>query len=538
MKYTLRTYQEEAVQSVFTYFQNKAGNPLIALPGGTGKSLVIGDFIMRALAAYPTTKVMMLTHVSELIGQNFEKLVSMWPKAPAGLYSATLKSKTTTKPITFGQIQSVANNVEAFGHVDLVVIDEAHLVSASQNTSYRKVLGQLQEVNPNLKVIGLTATPYRMGLGTLLDGGIFTDFCYNKTSMEDFNWFIDEGYLSMLVPKATSTTMDVSGVKSTGEDYVLTHLQAAVDTDELTKAICKETVETAYASDRKKWLVYASGIEHTEHVCAELQRLGIKADYVHSKMKKQGKDRDTIINDFKDGDLTCIVNNGVLTTGNDFPKLDLIVIMRPTKSVPLWVQILSRGTRLSTGKENCLVLDFGGNTARLGPINDPVLPRKKGAKKGSGEAPVRLCDQCQTYNHARAKVCVTCGHEFPVQSKLTVLASNKDIVATGKKEIIKFDVGTVVYSRHEKLNKIPSLKVSYQCGIRVFSEYICLEHPLGNFAAVKARTWWRCRTLLPIPETVNVALANVNNLPQPTSIDVDVAGKYPSIQKHYFNTGE
>ena len=187
-----RDYQDAAVDSIFHYFTCHSGNPLVVLPTGTGKSVVIGEFIRQAFEKYPQTRVMKLTHVKEIIEQNLDKLLTIWPTAPAGVYSAGLGRKEKHLPITFGGVGSVARATpDHFGRIDLLIIDECHLVSPNESTMYQKVIQGLKDLNPYLKVIGFTATPYRLGHGMLTDeGGLFTDICFNASELEAFNWFI------------------------------------------------------------------------------------------------------------------------------------------------------------------------------------------------------------------------------------------------------------------------------------------------------------------------------------------------------------
>jgi DNA repair protein RadD len=168
--YTPRWYQEEAIKSIFSYFMENDGNPIIALPTGTGKSIVIADFVKKVFSYYQGQRVMMLTHVKELIKQDYQKLIDVWPTAPAGIYSAGLNRRDHLYPITFAGIASVHKKPELFGKQDLAIIDECHLVSARSNTMYLKFIDAMRAINPALKVIGLTATKYRLGQGLLTEG--------------------------------------------------------------------------------------------------------------------------------------------------------------------------------------------------------------------------------------------------------------------------------------------------------------------------------------------------------------------------------
>jgi len=876
----LRDYQEAAVCSIFEYFASgKTGNPIVAMPTGTGKSIVLGEFIKRALQTYPGTRVMKLTHVKELVSQNLDKLLQLWPEAPAGVYSAGLKRKEQGCPITFGGVASVAKaSPSIFGRIDLLLIDECHLVSQKETTMYRVIIDVLKSINPSLKVIGFTATHYRLGHGMLTEsGGIFTDVCFDLTRMDAFNWFIDQGYLATLIPRTTAAEFDLSEVHIHGGEYKQDELQAAVDKSEITYAACQELRQ--WGHDREHWLLFASGIEHAEHVANCLQSMGVAATFVHSKMSADL--RDSRIAEFVAGKYRAMINNGILcldsetqiltkkgwvgmeemsyshhiasyhltgqitfnhpkfivkrnllpneqfvvgegrtmgyrvtdnhrmlvkfqnskswkvvaakelignrryrypisgnfvpemsielssdecsfigfwlgdgtlykrkpssgygwecsltqsnaypvivqwvdkllnrlgilhsrhsfkhshgtairwnlncsswrkytdwlnkagseklfelteeqfaamlrgfwladgnhysgenvssegwavtgtqkelydklqavgvsrgyrisitekrpplagthkqqytlrwkkaaeaslteinkpyaerlstdlktwcvtsdtgfivtrrkgrvtvvgnTTGFDFPGIDLIGMLRATLSPGLWVQMLGRGTRpvyasgfdLSTvegrhaaikngPKQNCLVLDFAGNTRRLGPINDPVLPRKKG--KGKGQAPVKVCEVCGTYNHASVRFCAGCAAEFPKHLKISEQAGTDELIATQEVKTAIFKVDRVTYSKHHKQDFPDSIQVSYYCGLRMFKEWVCLEH--NGFASKKARDWWRERSIgYPPPDTTAEAMELIDSLKEPIHIRVWLKSKYDDILGYDF----
>ena len=549
----LRWYQEDAINALINYFvQGNKGNPVIALPTGTGKSVVIAGFIKYAMTTWPNQRFMVLTHVKELVQQNARKLEQMWPMSPQGIYCSGLRRKETGFPVIFGSVGSVAKKASSFGKRDLLIVDECHLISDSDATMYQQIISELREINPALKVIGLSATPWRMKMGLITEGSIFDDICYSLCDMDGFERLLKEGYLCPPVAKVTDTVIDVSNVGIRAGDFSKKALNEAVDISEVTYNCVAEMIEKG--ADRHSWLVFASSIEHAEHVAETINAFGIDAVAVHSKMKEG--ERDKLINEFKDGKIKCIVNNGILTTGFDHPPIDLIAMLRPTMSAGLWVQMLGRGTRPYDGfdpkmaiagfdyrKENCLVLDFAGNTERLGPINDPRVPSKK--KKGKGDAPVRICDNCGCYNHASARYCggepyrtvSGCGFEFSVAVKIQDHASEKPLVKTREPQIEIYPVDTVVYTTHEKNGK-NILKVTYHCGYHSFDEYVCFEHT--GFAAKKAATWWNKRELEGgflthnVPSTVDAALKRKGSLPWPRQIKVDVNLKYPEIVDYDF----
>lgn len=541
--YACRDYQEAAIDSIFDYFgSGNRGNPIVAMPTGTGKSIVIAQFIRRVFGWWPSQRVMMLTHVKKLIEQNAEKLQEVWPTAPLGIYSAGLSSRESNMPIIFGGVQSVAKHIQRslkeenvpdhlkhFGFRDLLLIDECHLLSPAEDTQYQYVIAELQKINPNLKVIGFTATPYRMKQGMITDGGLFTDICYDITDFESFNRLVAEGYLCPLIPKKTSFEVDVSNVGVTAGEYNSKQLEAATDKDEIIFNAVKETIQ--YGHDRCQWLIFTAGISSAEHVAAAFQSMGVSAACVHSKLPD--KENDKRIRDYKAGNLRCIVNKDMLTTGFDHPPIDLIGNLRTSTSPGLWVQMLGRETRPSpqTGKVNGLVLDFTKNTRTLGPINDPKIPRKPG--KGGGEVPVKLCEACGVYNHPTARECMNCGAPFLFKNKLFNTASTAEVMRGDLPIVEYFNVTKVLYNLHEKKNSEgilispPSIKVSYFCGLQMFNEWVCLEHP--GFVAKRARDWWRQRHTEDAPLTTYEALRKTSQLRAPARIRVHVNKKHPEI---------
>lgn len=520
-----RQYQVEAVDALFEYFMQNGGNPLVALPTATGKSVVIALFCYRAVNLYPRTRIGIFTHVKELIEQNYNKLMEAWPQAPAGIFSAGLKRKDANKQILFGGIQSVANVIDELGWFDLIIVDEAHLVSPEDETRYMKVIDAIKRRNPNLKVWGTTATWWRKKQGALTNEGIFTDICYDRTKPEDFQRFIAEGFLSPLIARATQTKLDVSEVATVNGDYNAKQLEAAVDHNSITQSALREV---CYAGEgRRAWLMFCSGIAHAEHVAEMLNSWGIRTGVVHSKVKN----RDEIIAAWKRGEYRCVTNNNVLTTGIDYPAIDLIGMLRPTRSSSLWVQMLGRGMRVSprTLKRDCLVLDFAGNTMRLGPVDDPEIPGRP--RPGPpGDAPVKQCPQCQTYNAMSVRFCSYCAYEFPRSENIVAQSSSAPLMSSDLPVYETFTVDSCTYDDYYSKTDNRSIKVSYHCGIRTFAEYVSIGGT--GFPLHKAKNWWMQRSNVEPPETIEDALDVVSSLRVPTRIRVWLSTKYPTIVEH------
>jgi len=562
-----RPFQIEAVDNTVKVLLEQPGaNPVIAMPTGTGKGLVI-NWTMKALKdMVPSARFINVAHVKELLVQNSTEMQRIWADAPFGIYAAGLHTKDASQDITYASIQSAVKNLPAFGKQSGLFIDEAHLLSPGEETNYQKLIRALRERNPNMFVAGYSATPWRMKHGLLTEGNIFNTVAFDNTSKEKFTALIDEGYLCPLIPKATSFTFDVSQVRILAGEFNRSDIERVVNRDELTLAALQESLQCA--SRRKHWLVYCSSIDHIEATHRMLTALGENAVYCHSRMGE--KNRDLAIATFKAGGARMIVSDGILTTGFNAPFVDCIVMLRPTASPGLHVQIAGRGTRAnyatgdhfdldtiegrldaiaSSEKQNCLFLDFAGNTDRLGPINDPRIPLLK-IKGGPGNVPVKICPVCGTYVHAAKRFCdginwddTKCNHEFEFDTKLEQTASTTEIIARDAPLLDWFKVTSVEYETHRSRinpNAPPMMRVKYYSGIRRFTEIVCIEHQTkaGNLA----RKWWlkRLRLLgldnvLPPPTTAH-GMTYVDLLPKPTHIYVHLnAGKYENVIAHSFD---
>lgn len=521
---TLRPYQQAAITSIYGYFQKNKGNPLVVIPTAGGKSLVIAAFIEGVLKAWPDQRILIVTHVRELIAQNHAEMIGLWPEAPAGIYSAGLGKREARAQILFAGIQSIHRRAHEVGHTDLVLIDEAHLIPGDTSTMYRRFLDALARINPALKMIGLTATPFRLDSGMLHEGknALFTDIAYEAPVRD----LIDAGYLSPLVSKQPATRLDVSKVGTRAGDFIQRDLAAAVDQEAITRAAVTEII--AHGRDRKSWLAFCSGVEHSRHVAEEFARQGITCRTIFGDTPKD--ERDAIIAAFKRGEIRALASMGVLTTGFNAPRVDLIALLRPTKSAGLYVQMVGRGTRLAPGKEHCLVLDFAGNARRHGPI-DLVRPKRPG-EGGGGEAPTKVCPECDSIIALSAMECPDCGYVFPAREvKIAPTAATLPVLSP---KVQWLPVHGVYYSRHGKLSGRPSLKVTYSCGLKSYSEWVCIEHQ--GYARQKAAEWWRKRAPdCPVPLTVDQAIAEAAHLARPSEISVRPSGRYVEISGHRFD---
>jgi DNA repair protein RadD len=519
---SLRSYQQAAITAIYSYFSEKSGHPIVVIPTAGGKSIVLAAFVQGVLRQWPDQRILIVTHVRELIAQNHAEMMALWPEAPAGIYSAGLRKREIGAQMLFAGIQSIHRRAYDVQQCDLVLIDEAHLIPRASDTMYRRFLDTLARINPYLKVIGFTATPYRLDSGMLHQGEdrLFTDIAY-QVSIRDL---IEQGYLCPLISKATNIELDVSGVGSRGGEFIAGQLQAAVDRDPITRAAIDEVI--AHAEDRRSWLLFCSGVEHAIHVAEAVRAGGVSCETIFGHTPTAERDR--IIGAFKRGNVRALASMGVLTTGFNAPAVDLIAMLRPTKSAGLYVQMAGRGTRLAPGKQNCLVLDFAGNVARHGPI-DAVTPKRP--SEAEGAPPTKTCPECDSILAAAVRQCPDCGHLFPPpETKVAATATTLAILSTMRPQWIP--VSGVSFSRHEKPGKPPSLRVDYRCGLVCYSEWVCFEH--AGYARQKAVAWWRARSNVPVPSTIATALAASDALPTPTAIAVRPSGRFSEIINYRF----
>jgi len=474
----LRDYQQRSIDDLYAWFKaGHEGNPCMVLPTGSGKSHIVAALCKDALQQWPETKVLMLTHVKELIAQNAEKMREHWQNAPLGIYSSSLKKKQLGEPITFAGIQSVRDKAHQLGHIDLVIIDECHLVSHKNEGGYRNLLSDLSVINPRLRVIGLTATPYRLNHGLITDKPALFDDMLMPVTIE---YLISKGFLCTLKSKMTKTKFDTSEVHKRGGEFIESELQAAVDTDDKNKDVVSEVIRLA--GDRKAWLFFCAGIDHAEHVKDMLISKGITAECVTGKTPQAQRDR--IIADYKAGKIRALTNANVLTTGFDYPDIDLIAMLRPTMSASLYVQMAGRGMRPKSHTDHCLVLDFSGVVETHGPITNVKPPNKK--EEGKGEAPVKACDECAELVAISTKVCPACGYKFPEpeEASLSLKLRNDDIMGIEGSEM---EVTSWNWRKHtSKASGKDMLAVTYYGALSDIpvTEYLCITHE--GYAGSKA----------------------------------------------------
>ena len=390
--YTLRTYQQEAVDRTLNYFRKRRDPAVIVLPTGAGKSLVIAELAKIAIG-----RVLVLAHVKELVEQNHLKYESYG--LHAGIYSAGLNQKDSEQKVIFGSIQSVAKAKDAFfKDFTLVVIDECHRVGLEPDSQYAKVITQLKLNNPRICILGLTATPYRLGLGWIYNYALrgelktqeqrFFKHCIYDLPLE---YMISNQYLTPPVQvDIPVTSYDFSELIEGGNAYTMAQLEEALHQQRrLTPLIIKNIIDITESDQRQGVMIFSSTVKHAQEIMNHLPPGQARLVVGTTELSE----RDQIVHDFKQKAFKYLVNVSVLTTGFDAAHVDVIAILRPTESISLYQQIVGRGLRLDTDKKDCLVLDYTG-------MGHSIFSPEIGEKKTASESvAVQVpCPECGFIN--------------------------------------------------------------------------------------------------------------------------------------------
>lgn len=518
----LRPYQQAAIDAVYDHLRTRDDNPCVVIPTAGGKTPVMASICKDAVTQW-NGRVLILAHVKELLEQSADKLRVVCPEVDFGIYSAGLKRRDTRNPVIVAGIQSIYRRACELDAFDLVLVDECHLITLEGDGMYRQFLSEAKVVNPHLRVVGFTATPFRLKHGSICTSdGFLNHICYEVGVRE----LIRDGYLCGLVTKAGRVKADTSQLHVRGGEFVADEVESLMDDSHLVQSACSEIASLTV--DRNACLIFASGIQHAQHITETLAtEHGLECGFVCGETPI--KERDAILGRFRRGGLKYLCNVNVLTTGFDAPHIDCVALVRPTMSPGLYYQMVGRGFRLHPSKQNCLVLDFGGNVLRHGPVDQLKV---KPQNTGSGVAPAKECPECQALVATGFANCPQCGFAFPPPERQKHEGSaSEEGILTGQATNTKYAVHETYYHVHVKRGAAEdsprTLRVDYQVGWQLYkSEWICLEH--SGYAYEKAVAWWKRRSPDPIPESIEraVEIAQNGGLAQTLSITVrKVAGE-------------
>jgi len=429
----LRYYQRNAIDALHSWFDAKPEDPaLIALPTAAGKTIIFSHFIKEVFSKNPKARFLIMAHRKELVSQAESKLKSVWPDAPVGVLAAGMKRFQHNAQILVASRDTLASpkRLEKVGKFDYMIIDEAHNVPPSSLTRYKKIIDTLSE-RQSMKVMGCTATPYRMGQGYIYGkrkDHFFKGLAYSVSIPE----LIQAGYLCRLSAFAVNDNAIIDAgkvsLKFKGGDFREKELEDIAMVDETIIEVISDWIDNAYTKGRTASVFFCVSVLHAQKMTQYLQQHGINAAVITGETPNQ--ERDNILADFESGKLHALCNVGVLTEGWDAPRTDCIALLRPTQSVGLYVQMCGRGMRLHDDKENCLLLDYGENVARHGCL-DEVEP----GESLPGRYKPKICASCNAINSPSAKECIECGQAFEsLKSKVLWTKKEREVARRTKAE--------------------------------------------------------------------------------------------------------
>lgn len=524
-----RPYQTEALEALDTHVREKDSNPCVVIPTGGGKSLLMAWAIQQWKHDYPPFRCCVLAHRQELVSQNAGELAGLWPGGDIGVYAAGLRRRDEGHSVIFAGIDSIWNKWGNFAPFDVLIIDEAHRIPARGEGKYREFIKGCRITSKNLRVIGFTATPYRMGCGPICHKDhILNEICYEA----NVGSLIAQGFLCRLRSKVGDVQPDLANVeRNHGGDYKERSLAAAVDTADIVSRAVASAMGHIAREGRRSVIWFCVDVEHCRRVSTELRKYGVEAPTVTAKTHPNERKR--IAEAFIAGRYSHLCNVNVYTEGFNAKRVDCIVLLRPTLSMGLYAQMVGRGLRLHPDKQDCIVLDYAHCIEEHGPIDC----------LDAGKVRLALCGSCGDSFSRAIRTCPHCGWTIPPEERKrqeaeeererqmhAAEASKKNILGTEPETL---EVSEVIVHRHRKPGAPDSIRVQYRCGISTHNEWICLDHP--GFAGQKARRWWWVRFGRQEADTISVdsALEDMflgNRIHQVTStITVVRRGKYTEI---------
>ena len=539
--FAIRGYQQRAIDALYTWWttHDREQIPLLVLPTGAGKSLVIAELTRLLWDTWPESepRTVVLVPSKELAEQNADKLARMMPAhRSVGVYSASMGRRDAHADVIVATIGSIYRNAHLLGNIRCVLIDEAHLVNPDGTGRYRQFVEELGRYC-ELCIAGLTATPFRGNGVWLTDGDdpLFHGIACEVRPSE----LLDKGHLAPLVRPVDvlGASIDTSGISTASGDYKLDDLSDRVE--QYLPAVADDVMRIA--ADRRKWIAFTPTVSNAQTLALLMRGHGVAVEVVTGDTDKRERERH--IADFRAGRLRCLVTVLALATGFDVPDVDCIIWCRPTQSPVLYVQGAGRGMRPAEGKTDCLWIDYSDTTERLGPV-DAIRGRKKRKGPVDPQAPYCVCENCGAHvRPASALVCPECGHQLREEEPQHARQASDAAILSHqlRQKITTYPVTDVRYGRHQKSGAPDSLRVDYYSGLRrVASEWVCLSH--GGFAGAKAMQWWARRAPRDFaPGGTDQAMEWISTgyqLARPAAVTVNESGKWPEIVRFEWSTNE
>lgn len=494
--------------------------PCVSVATGGGKTWILSSLVETFVGK--GKRCITITHVKELIKQLSSAASQL--HIPHGIYAASLSRKETHFMYTIAQIQSCYKNMISHGQYDVVFVDECHLINNDNEGMYQTALKALYAMNNNVRIIGLSATPFRMDSGLIYGEGKMFDACVAHISMRQL---IDEKYLTPIVGKNADTSFDDSKLHLRGGEFIPGEIEDLMaDSVKVSRAI-RDFL--GHASSRNRTILFSSGNKHSRMLVDELRLLGESADWISGEHTKT--EREEVLEQHRTGKIKHLVNCGVLTTGYDDPEIDTIGMFRPTRSPVLVLQCAGRGLRLHTSKQSCLFLDYGGCLAHFGPLDliEKTVKEKKAAK-GAGGAPTKTCPQCANVVFASTLMC-ECGYKWTRNLNHEERACD-GAVLSGQQEV---PVHRVSYSVSPgKDGKVATVRVIYWSDLttQLCSEWLSVDTQAHPFARKKFFKWVSDTPRIPgHPRALAISDGVVYGCTGPNSVEIkDAVTILPYLQ--------
>ncbi|MBF0395747.1 MAG: DEAD/DEAH box helicase [Desulfobacterales bacterium] len=498
----LRPYQEIALNVLWEQLA-KDKNVLLQAIMGAGKTNVVCELIKRLLIIHPKGRILFLAHRAELITQAKERLLKVWPDSPAiGLACASVnKDVMLSDSIIIGSPQTLARRLNEIPAFHLVIVDEAHRLPSAhdKDTQYIKLIEKLRQFNPEMRLLGITATPYRLGhgyiYGTQCKKGhinLFTDLHHQVRAKE----LIEQGYLVPLKGKVSVKSQlidDLKKVDRSKGDYAEREL-SVVMIKQIHIASVVEAYEK-YATNRKYIMVFAVTIAHAEEIVQAFIKKGHDATVVHSKINL--KERKNILTDFVSGKLKVLVNVAVLIEGFDAPLTDCIIHARPTLSPALFLQTVGRGLRIAEDKTDCLLIDLVGNVEEFGTDLDNICVKVPGEPTNqSSESPVKVCPECDSAVNIAFRCCPECGYEFSINETEVIVNEvpvMRDVEFNAPANAINSVIEDVNLDFYISRRGLQMLRLEVKCRdiFLPVSHYCNFEESAHPYFKEKSKVWWK-----------------------------------------------
>jgi DNA repair protein RadD len=510
--FELRQEQGAALTALYSAWGRGESNLLVVMATGTGKGPTIAALTKDIVTRWPDERILITSDSQEIVRQDYDYILQQWPGAPIGMNAVALGRRDWDQQVIVAQVQSIHRSAHKLGTRRIVIVDEAHKIPRYRDAMFQKVFAAVGAK----EITGFTATDFRLDSGRLTEGkgSLFSTVVFEFGYREA----LEARRVVTVYSKNPKAQIDTSGVGIKRGDFAASELEAIANEAGLVERACTEIIDRCVG--RRTVLVFCCGVDHAFHVRDVLRSRGETAETITGGTPQE--EREQIIERFRSGEIRFVTNVQVLTTGSNIPPIDCIAMLRATMSTGLYVQIVGRGCRPSeaTGKTDLLLLDFGGNIYRHGPIDNvnPKLDRSS----------LKECPDCAEVVQARAEKCPACGHEWETRKNGATERKPRspnhnwmpDVAPVQLTHQEWLDVTSVEYAMHRKRDDPsapPSLRVEYLCGFYPHKEWISFERT--GFPRQRAEQWWVAMGgQYPIPATVAEALKRTSELDEIVAI--------------------